>query len=117
MSSRLRRIAETVALLVVLAAMAWSANLNWASVRVAGGSMRPALCPGDLVVVARHRRAASGGIALLDTVRHGRVLHRIVSVGLDAQASTGCGSSPAAREILKILPIPEGPLPQSGAPL
>jgi len=43
--------------------------------------MRPALSPGDLVLVDRQARPASGQIALVQTERHGRFLHRIVEMG------------------------------------
>ncbi len=86
--SRLRSIAETLMLLLVLAAAVWTATQHWQPVRVTGGSMQPALSEGDLVLVDKRGRAGSGRIALLESPRHGPVLHRIVSVGPDGSVVT-----------------------------
>jgi signal peptidase I len=50
--------------------------------------MRPALAPGDLVLVARRGQASVGAIALLDSPRHGHVLHRVVAVRPDGWVRT-----------------------------
>lgn len=49
-------------------------------VRVLGGSMRPALTNGDLVLVARQRRPGRGDIVLFRTPGRGPVLHRVTQV-------------------------------------
>ena len=56
------------------------ARYAWFSlVQVAGGSMMPALSPGDVVVVMKTRPPKAGDIALM---RSGRslVLHRVIRV-------------------------------------
>jgi signal peptidase I len=75
----LRGAAEAIALAVVLALVLWLALLRWLPVSVGGGSMRPALVPGDLVLVARAASVSAGDIVLLESERHGRVLHRVVA--------------------------------------
>lgn len=52
---------------------------GYAVVRVSGGSMKPALVPGDVVVVARTTQVRRGDIALLKPGA-GMVLHRVVRV-------------------------------------
>jgi signal peptidase I len=64
----------------VIIACGWVVLQFWLPVRVAGGSMRPALAPGDLVVVDRRAPVRVGRIALLESQRHGRVLHRVIAV-------------------------------------
>ncbi len=49
-------------------------------VRVVGGSMRPALMAGDLVLVDRAVSPHAGDIALLKVRGHGPVLHRVIGV-------------------------------------
>ena len=49
---------------------------------MAGGSMRPALCPGDLVIVdVRAARRAAVRSRCLRSPRHGLVLHRVIARG------------------------------------
>lgn len=61
---------------------------RWMPVRVAGGSMQPTLKPGDLVVVDRAFEPQAGRIALLETPRHGRYLHRVTAVGAGGEVRT-----------------------------
>ena len=75
-------------MLALFAAGAWVVVQHWQPVRVAGGSMIPALNPGDLVLVDKRAKAGQGRIALLQSPRHGLVLHRIVSVGADGSVRT-----------------------------
>ena len=75
------RLAETTGLLALVLVAGWAALNHWQVVTVAGGSMRPALAPGDVVVVDRTARARGGQIALVNTARHGRFLHRVIEVG------------------------------------
>jgi signal peptidase I len=72
---------EVVVALAIVVSCGWVALHFWLPVRVAGGSMRPALVPGDLAVIDRRTPVRAGQIALFESARHGRVLHRIVSVG------------------------------------
>jgi len=72
------------------------AALNWFTVvRVAGGSMLPALSPGDVVMVARRQPVVAGDIALL---RSGRslVLHRVTGVLGDGSIETRGDANPVA---------------------
>ena len=66
-------------------------------VTVSGGSMRPALAPGDLVVVRRQQRARVGGIALFAD-GDGLVLHRVVGVTGGAVRTRGDANPVADRD-------------------
>jgi len=68
-----------------LLAAAWSV---WLPVRVLGGSMSPALSPGDLVIVARNARPREGHIVLARSAGRGAVLHRVVAIGDDGLVTT-----------------------------
>src|SRR5262245_54387630 len=52
-----------------------------------------------------------------DDVSIGRSKATRTSRGPCAQANTGCGRSGAVYDTLNSLPLPSGPLPQSGPPL
>ena len=88
MRPQLRRGLTVIATVCLIGLAAWLLLTHWLPVSVGGGSMYPALRPGDLAVVARTGHAGAGRIALLDTARHGRVLHRVVSVGVDGAVHT-----------------------------
>ena len=85
---------EVLAIAGALVAVACALMMHWLPMSVAGGSMSPALVPGDLVVVARTGRAAVGTIALFYSVRHGRVLHRVVSRAADGSIRTRGDANP-----------------------
>ena len=88
MRERLRIFAEylaAIAILGVLLGIAWSV---WLPVRVSGGSMRPALDPGDLVIVRRDSRPRRGDIVLARAKGHGAVLHRVVAIEGDGDITT-----------------------------
>lgn len=78
MRSFLHRGTEVILITAVVAALGWIGSTYWWPVRVAGGSMRPALYPGDLVIVDVRSSVARGAIALIESPRHGRVLHRVI---------------------------------------
>ncbi len=81
MRTALLRIIETVLILIVLG-VSWSLLMRYYKpIRVAGGSMRPALSPGDLVIVDVRARVVRNQIALLRSPRHGLVLHRVIAMG------------------------------------
>lgn len=61
---------------------------------VAGGSMRPALAPGDLAIVARHSAVKPGDVALITPEGHGPVLHRVVAVAADGRIQTRGDANP-----------------------
>jgi signal peptidase I len=84
----LLRLAETVLTVAVLAAVGLALLQHWRPVRVAGGSMRPALSPGDLVVVDVRGHVIRDQIALLRSPRHGLVLHRVIAKDADGSVRT-----------------------------
>lgn len=88
MRTALLRLAEMVLTVAVLAAVGLALLQHWKPVRVAGGSMRPALSPGDLVIVDVRARALSNQIALLRSPRHGLVLHRVIATEADGSVRT-----------------------------
>lgn len=90
----MRSALEVSGLAALAIGLCWLLLLHWLPVSVGGGSMRPALVPGDLVVVARTGRASAGRIALLDTARHGRVLHRVVARSADGSVRTRGDANP-----------------------
>lgn len=57
-------------------------GLAWAlrPICVNGGSMRPALQPGDLALVSTRSGVSRGDIALVDAPGRGLLLHRVVRV-------------------------------------
>ncbi len=61
---------------------------------VAGGSMRPALSHGDLVLVARGGRVERGDVVLLAPPGYGRVLHRVVEVSPGGWVTTRGDANP-----------------------
>jgi signal peptidase I len=87
-SGRLRGVAQTVALAALVVAVLAVVLTRWLPVSVHGGSMRPVLAPGDLVLVTRGAPARSGQIALFVSARHGRVLHRVVARQPDGSLRT-----------------------------
>jgi signal peptidase I len=82
------RLAEAIIVLAVLAGIGWLALEHWRPVRVAGGSMRPALSPGDLVIVDVRARPRRQQIVLLNSPRHGPVLHRVIAIAGDGSVRT-----------------------------
>lgn len=88
MRTALLRVAETALVLAVLGA-SWALLMHYyRPIRVAGGSMRPALSPGDLVIVDIRAPAVRDQIALLRSPRHGLVLHRVIAREPDGSVRT-----------------------------
>jgi signal peptidase I len=83
-----------VALLVL--GLGWFGLRFWQPLRVAGGSMRPALFPGDLVLVDVRAAVSRGEVALLRSSRHGLVLHRVIRVERDGTVRTQGDANPIA---------------------
>jgi len=84
-------------------------------VRVQGGSMRPALVDGDVVLVARNELPIRGDIALLRS-GPGFVLHRVRSVRPDGALVTRGDANPiddlaatsrdqVRGEVVRVLPV------------
>jgi signal peptidase I len=94
MRPKVRATLDVVAVLGTAALVVWMVGMRWLPVSVQGESMSPALSPGDLAVVARTRSAAVGTIALFDSPRHGRVLHRVVSREADGSLRTRGDANP-----------------------
>ena len=95
MIQRLRHaLPHLLAYALLVCAFAAAAH-SFTLVRVAGGSMAPALIPGDVVVVAKHQRPVRGGIVLM---RPGEtlVLHRVTSIAPDGSVRTRGDANPIA---------------------
>lgn len=90
----LRRLAEMIAAVAVVAAFAWAAHATWLPVRVGGMSMRPALVAGDLAVVRLGTQPIVGQIALVQVDGHAAMLHRIVGLGPDGSVRTRGDANP-----------------------
>lgn len=71
-------------------------------VTVKGGSMLPALAPGDLVLVARRSTVSKGDIALIREPGHSGVLHRVMSVDKRGRYHT-CGDANPVRDIEPVM--------------
>lgn len=79
---RWRTLAESGLGLLIVAGLLLPALRAWTPVCVNGGSMRPALQPGDLAIIATGRAPQRGDIVLA-SVKGGRVLHRVSRVQPD----------------------------------
>jgi signal peptidase len=73
---------------VLVAALCYGLLRWFEPVRVSGGSMRPALHAGDLVLVAKDREVGPGDVALLRLTDRGPVLHRVTTVLEDGSVLT-----------------------------
>ena len=73
-------LAEPVAILGIVLALAFEAQTVMAPVRVGGWSMGPALCPGDVALVRLGARPIVGDIVLVRERGHEPVLHRVIEV-------------------------------------
>ena len=96
MRAALLRALHTAVTAAVIAGLGWAALQHYRPMRVVGGSMRPALFPGDLVIVDMRSRALRDQIALLRSSRHGLVLHRVVSTASDGSVRTRGDANPIA---------------------
>lgn len=94
MRAALLRLVGAVLIVGVAVGLGWPALRHWKPVRVAGGSMRPALSPGDLVVVHVDQPVSRNQIALLRSPRHGLVLHRVIAWQPDGSVRTQGDANP-----------------------
>ncbi len=95
MMQRLRyAMPHLLAYALLICALGVAANC-FAVVRVAGGSMAPALIPGDVVVVAKHQPPVRGSIVLMRPAET-LVLHRVTSVAGDGSVRTRGDANPIA---------------------
>lgn len=85
---RLSNRQATLVSYVLLASVCYGLLRWFEPVRVSGGSMRPALHAGDLVLVARDREVGRGDVALLRPQGRGPVLHRVTTVLTDGSVLT-----------------------------
>ncbi|NTU71355.1 MAG: hypothetical protein HGB10_06010 [Coriobacteriia bacterium] len=85
---------QALVLVALVLGIVFAARILWLPVRVAGGSMSPALLPGDLAVVDRRASVVSGSIALLRSDRHGLVLHRVLERFPDGAVRTRGDANP-----------------------
>jgi signal peptidase I len=92
----LRRAVPALGAYALVAAIAFGALRAFEPVRVAGGSMHPALHAGDLVLVARAREPSQGEIALVRLPGRGPVLHRVVELSDDGTVRTQGDANSAA---------------------
>lgn len=85
-------------------------------VRVAGGSMYPALVTGDIAFVQRHAQPREGDIVLVRQAGHTPVLHRVLKVQGDGSLRlkgdanpvpdlTDVSSSDVAGPVVRVVPV------------
>ncbi len=79
MGERLRALVAPTLAYVVLAGLIGAFITMYLPVRVEGGSMSPALVPGDIVVVSRHAAPRVGDIVLFES-GVSEILHRVERV-------------------------------------
>lgn len=73
-----RRIAEQVAVVGIVAVIIASGLSIWRPVRVSGSSMNPVLSAGDLVLVHKGAGVDVRDVVLYQESGHGPVLHRMI---------------------------------------
>jgi len=99
-----RKVAEQVAVVGIVAAIVGMGLSAWRPVRVTGSSMNPALYAGDLVLVHKDARIDVRDVVLYQESGHGPVLHRVIArEGADAIRTKGDANSTADRD-----PVPVG---------
>lgn len=91
--ARVRSWLPTLVAYAIIAVAVAAGNTWFLPVRVAGGSMRPALAHGDIVIVSPSARPTRGEIALLAS-GPGQALHRVRSVGTDGSVTTRGDANP-----------------------
>ena len=69
---------------------------------VAGGSMSPALAPGDLCVVIRSEDYLPGDVVLYSSADGARVLHRVVAAGPRGLHTQGDANDSLDREVVPL---------------
>lgn len=94
-----RKVAEQVAVVGIVAAIVATGLSAWRPVRVSGSSMNPALLAGDLVLVRKGARVDVKDVVLYQENGHGPVLHRMIArEGADAIRTKGDANSAADRD-------------------
>lgn len=91
-----RRLAEQIAVVGIVAAIAASGLTLWRPVRVSGASMAPVLTAGDLVLVRRGGSVGVRDVVLYQTAGHGPVLHRMIAREGSAAIRTKGDANPIA---------------------
>jgi signal peptidase I len=91
-------LAEPVAILGIVLAVAWAAHTVVMPVRVGGSSMSPALHPGDVVFVRLGSKPVAGDIVLVRSPGHAPLLHRVVAL-LDGGAVRTKGDANAIDDL------------------
>jgi signal peptidase len=92
----LTRILTSLAPYALLFAIGILMYAAYEPVTVAGGSMQPALRPGDLAVVRRGSEPEEGDIALIRDAAEAQYLHRIEQVRADGALVTRGDANPVA---------------------
>jgi len=101
-----RRVAEQVAVVGIVAAIAATGLSTWRPVCVAGSSMNPALSAGDLVLVRKGGRVEVRDVVLYQEKGHGPVLHRMIArEGVQAIRTKGDANSTADRDAVPVTAI------------
>jgi len=93
MERRLSAAMEYVLAMLLTVGLVLGVGALWEPVRVSGGSMRPALLQGDLVLVRRGMRPRAGSIVLVRASGHRAVLHRVVAINVVDGAVTTRGDA------------------------
>lgn len=81
-----KRLAGWISVAAVYGLLAGAGVTGWSyfePVRVAGGSMEPALFAGDVVLVRRNAAVHDGDIVLVREPGHSAVLHRVLDTARD----------------------------------
>ena len=101
-----RRVAEQVAVVGIVAAVLATGLSAWRPIRVSGSSMNPALSAGDLVLVHRGARVDVKDVVLYQETGHGPVLHRMIArEGVDAIRTKGDANDTADRDAVPVAAI------------
>ena len=101
MRSFARATFEVLAIVGILAGVAYLVAQVYLPVRVAGSSMHPALHAGDVVMVHRGASPAQADVVLVRQAGHSQVLHRVISVLPDRRVRTQGDANPVAdRELI-----------------
>ncbi|MGV8083083.1 MAG: signal peptidase I [Coriobacteriia bacterium] len=85
MRELLRRNAPSIISTAIVGIILVLALTIWTPVRVDGGSMEPALNPGDIALVHNHAAAEKGDVVLVEERGHDPYLHRVIG-----KADDGC---------------------------
>lgn len=101
-----RRLAEQVAVVGIVAVIIAAGYSIWRPIRVSGSSMHPALYAGDLVIVQRGARFGVRDVVLYQETGHGPVLHRMVArEGPDAIRTKGDANPTTDRDAVPVAAV------------